>query len=206
MVFHGRQAHGATPEKGVNAIWAAHAFLTGVRKLFGRTHGYCKRPKHPWFSPTSINVATINAGSAYNIIPGQCTVGLDVRHVPGHAAEEILETFTGLAQQVRDAGMCERFEITIASRMAPFLIAQDNPLVAAVAAAVKRLHRRTPKCFGMSGTTVCKQLLARNIPAVGFSQDSQNQAHMANEHLRLSEIGVFGKALGLAFLKLGGNW
>ncbi|NLF38073.1 ArgE/DapE family deacylase [bacterium] len=205
VTFHGTQAHGSSPERGMNAIWAAHDFLGRVRKLFGRTHGYIRQGTHALFTPTTVNIAKISAGAAYNMIPGQCVIGIDVRYVPGQTRGGILELFERAAAETHAAGLCTRYDIRVDTHMEPFVVERESELIRAVAAAVKAVTRRRITCFGLSGTTVCKQLVSRGIPAIGFSQDSLGQAHMANEHLRLSEIPLFGAALGMAFLALGGN-
>lgn len=206
IVFFGRQAHGSTPEKGLNALWAAHAFLEKIHSLFGDTTGYCREAAHELFSPTTINAASIHAGSAVNIVPGECTLGIDVRYVPPRSHHDVIAMLETMAQEVQDAGLCEAFKLTVHAQMDPFEIDEDNPVVQALKAAVLALSGKQTERMGMSGTTVCKQLLAHDIPAIGFSQDAEHTAHMAGERLAVSEIGLFGKALGLAFLKLGKNW
>lgn len=205
LTFHGAQAHGSTPEKGCNAIWAAWEFLQAVRGEFGEQTGYCRGAQHELFSPTTINLARVQGGGAFNIIPAQCTVRLDIRYVPGQTQEELLARLHTYAQRVVDQQLCHRYELVVDSHMPPYVLDANNPLVAAVRMAVRLVSGREVKRMGMSGTTVCKQLIEKNIPAVGWSQDSHDQAHMADEHLALSEIKTFGVALGLAFLALGNN-
>jgi len=205
VTFHGAQAHGSTPEKGCNAIWAAWEFLQAVRAEFGEQIGYCRGASHELFSPTTINVARMQGGGAFNIIPAQCSVRLDIRYIPGQTCDELLARLRAYAQEVADQKLCHAFDVHVASHMAPYVLDENNPVVAAVRTAVRMVSGRDVQRMGMSGTTVCKQLIEKNIPAVGWSQDSHDQAHMANERLAVSEIKTFGVALGLAFLALGNN-
>jgi acetylornithine deacetylase/succinyl-diaminopimelate desuccinylase family protein len=206
IVFSGRQAHGSTPEKGLNALWAAHAFLDKIRSLFGDIMGYCREDEHELFSPTTINAASIHAGSAVNIVPGECTLGIDIRYVPPRTSQDVISMLETMAREVQDAGLCDACKLNVQTQMDPFEIDADNPVVQALNASVTALSATQPERMGMSGTTVCKQLLAHGIPAIGFSQDAEDTAHMAGERLAISELVLFGKALGLAFLKLGNNW
>lgn len=206
VVFHGKQAHGSAPEKGVNAIWAANAFLTDIYDLFSDRIGYCDMAAHDLLSPPSINIGSINGGTAYNIVPGRCAVKVDVRFLPGQTADSYLAQFSSFAEKAKQRGLCTSFELKTESIMHPFVVSKDSPLVQAARAAVSALSDKEIVRFGMSGTTVCKQLLQSGIPAIGWSQDARNQAHSANEHVAVSEISTFGQALGLAFLKLGRNW
>ncbi len=206
ITFFGRQAHGSTPEEGLNAVWAAHTFLNRVKELFGPEHGYCLEPAHELFSPTTINVARISAGSAINIVPGECTLGLDIRYVPPQTGPAVIKLLNDMAAGVQNESLCERYTVATLSHMEPFEIQADNPVVQAIRAAVQELTGTDSERMGMSGTTVCKQLIEHDIPAIGFSQDAERTAHKAGERLAVAELGRFGTALGLAFLKLGGNW
>ncbi len=205
IIFHGKQAHSSAPEEGLNAVWAANAFLDEVRALFGDVAGYCTEAPHELFSQTTIGVAKIEAGSAFNIIPKECKLWLDVRYTPERTREELMQLFERIARNVKDRGLCASFDVREDNHMLPFVIDQQSPLVRAVTEAVGALGDISAQRFGMSATTVCKQLLEHGIPALGFSQDGAGQMHIVNERLKLSEIGLFGRALGLAFLYLGGN-
>jgi len=202
IIFHGKQAHGSAPELGLNSIWATNDFLNLIKKMFGKEVGYLSESPTELFSPTSINIGAINAGSSFNIVPAKCSVKLDIRFTLKHSAEKIVAIIENIAENVKQNGGCNSYEIKIESQMNPFEISRDNPLVSAAEDAVKELTGKSVDHFGISGTTVCKQLLENNIPVIGFSQDANDLFHQANERIALSEIPLFGKALGLTFLNL----
>jgi succinyl-diaminopimelate desuccinylase len=89
---HGKSAHtGATERKGENAIEMMAAVVNRLSQLDYATisapwHG--TRPK--------INVATIQGGLSYSIVPDTCSVGVDCRVTPTHDAKWAEDT-------VRDA-------------------------------------------------------------------------------------------------------
>jgi acetylornithine deacetylase/succinyl-diaminopimelate desuccinylase-like protein len=206
LTLHGRQAHASTPEQGVNAIYAAYAFMHRLHALYGEQVGYIRVPARAPFTPTSINVTTINAGAAFNIVPGQCTLGIDIRFVPGQHADEWVEHLRTTAAEIQAQGLCAGFDLHVDDAMPAFVLETDSPVVQAVDASVRALTGKPVTPMAMSGTSVCKQLVEHGIPAIGWSQDGEHQAHMANERLALSEIGSFGRALGLAFLRLCRAW
>ena len=202
IIFNGKQAHGSSPELGLNSIWAAIDFLNLIQGMFGKEIGYLDESPTELFSPTSINIGSIKAGSSFNIVPATCSVKLDIRFTLEHTGEKILALVEETAEKVKQKGACNSYEIKIESEMKPFEISKDNPLVDATESAVKELTGKSVKHFGISGTTVCKQLLENDIPVIGFSQEGNELFHQANERISLSEIPLFGKALGLTFLKL----
>jgi succinyl-diaminopimelate desuccinylase len=75
IVAKGKTAHGAYPWRGINAIMEMQRFLAALAKAFPNPE--IERWK------TTVNVARIaTTNDAYNKIPGDCTVRLDIRHVP----------------------------------------------------------------------------------------------------------------------------
>ncbi|MCK5853059.1 ArgE/DapE family deacylase [bacterium] len=200
--FYGEQAHASIPEKGLSAIWAANDFLNGIQSLFKNETGYFADDGDILFSPSTINVGKLSAGTAYNIVPNECEIFIDIRYTPNTTKENVLKIIRQLAGKVQNKGLCLDFEITEEEHMLPFVISENNPVVNALKNAVMELKGKEISFFGMPGTTVCKQLVEEGIPAVGFSQDAEEQAHMANERLKLSEIGLFGQALGLSIINL----
>lgn len=84
-VTSGVAAHGATPEKGVNAIYkAADVVLKLERFDFGV-------PAHPYLGKPTLNVGTISGGLNFNSVPDKTSIGIDIRTVPGLTGREILE-------------------------------------------------------------------------------------------------------------------
>jgi len=200
--FYGKQAHASTPEEGLNAIFAGNIFLNKIQSLFKERTGYFGEDGDKIFTPSTINIGKISGGTAYNIIPNECEISVDVRYTPQKTKDEILELIEQLSKEVQNENYCLSYDVKSEEHMLPFVISDDNPLVKSIKKAVVDLTGKETSLFGMSGTTVCKQLVEKNIPAIGFSLDSPGQAHIANEHIKLSEIGLFGEALGLSIINL----
>jgi succinyl-diaminopimelate desuccinylase len=202
ITFTGEQAHGSKPEKELNAVWAAHAFLSKMHSLFGDTVGYLEEDADELFSPTTINIGKIHAGNAYNIIPAKCEIGLDIRNRPEMSSTEILARITQMCEEVHADGLCKSFNVKKETDMPPFVVDTTHTLIKAVTDAVEKIEGTPPTYVGMNGTTVCKQLIMNGIPAIGFSQNAHGYMHMANERIELSEIPIYGITLGIAFLEI----
>jgi acetylornithine deacetylase/succinyl-diaminopimelate desuccinylase-like protein len=54
-----------------------------------------------------------------------------------------------------------------------------------------------PTTMGLSGSTVTKQLIEKDVMAVGFGPGDEEQAHIANESIEIKELIDFGKIMGL---------
>ena len=73
----GKAAHSSTPQRGVNAIMSMKHVLETLE------HYEIDCQPHPLLGPCSISVNTIAGGEGRNIVPDRCTVGVDIRTLPG---------------------------------------------------------------------------------------------------------------------------
>jgi len=81
----GKSAHGSAPQLGVNAI-------KSMKMLLDELDSYHIRAKpHPLLGSCSISVNTISAGSAINVVPDRCTIGLDIRTLPGQNHQGLID-------------------------------------------------------------------------------------------------------------------
>jgi acetylornithine deacetylase len=72
---HGKAAHSATPEEGINALFPLCDWLGGLRALPGVTD--------PVLGPETWNLGTLNGGRAMNIVPDEAEARIFARTVPG---------------------------------------------------------------------------------------------------------------------------
>jgi len=172
----GVAAHGATPERGRNAIYGAASFLTACRDRLGPEFA---RTVHPLLGRASLNVGIIDGGIQLNVVPARCRVGLDIRTHPYLDAREaqrrVARAATGMKIKVHRAGPA-------------FVIDRSNPWAASLAA-VGRGYMTVP---WFSDANV---LNAHGIPAVAFGPGSIAQAHTANEFIGLAQLEAGGRAL-----------
>ncbi|MEM3783490.1 MAG: ArgE/DapE family deacylase [Candidatus Bathyarchaeia archaeon] len=91
----GKQAHSAYPYRGVNAIYEAAKIIEFIErkgKEFEKTVlSKLPAPSHYERLPRRMNVTMISSGIAANIIPGECTLTIDIRTIPEEKAEKVAE-------------------------------------------------------------------------------------------------------------------
>lgn len=91
---HGRTAHGATPELGVNAI----GLMAGT---LSRLCTYQPAERHPLMGRASCNLGTLRAGINVNSVPDLCELTVDLRSVAGVEHAKLREEIHALC----DAGI-----------------------------------------------------------------------------------------------------
>jgi len=191
IVSHGRQAHGSTPEKGVNAIWNLLAALDKLRRRG------IPGMRHSLLGPPTLSLGQIRGGVAPNVVPGAASATLDIRFLPKQSAAEIMECIGRVLRrteaEVKDARFDLEQKLTLPATEAP----ADNPLIEIIQDAAEELLDRNARPMGMSGATLTKQLLRRGIPAVGFGVGDAGVAHMADERIEVEELVRFAKVMAL---------
>jgi acetylornithine deacetylase/succinyl-diaminopimelate desuccinylase family protein len=187
----GKQAHGSTPERGVNAITMMARFLA---RLEGHT---LEHTPDPILGGPTVNVGVIRGGAAANIVPAECVATIDLRLVPGQTPEGVVEELRALAAET---GGELRFSIEEASR--PHAIDPDNELVRAIQANCERFFGFRPEPYGLGGGTFAKGLNLNGIAAVGFGPGDDEAFHVADEFVSIRQLLDFACILCLVALDL----
>ncbi len=83
----GKAVHSSMAERGVNAV-------SLMKRMLDELEGYrIQFPPHPQLGPSTMSINTIRGGEALNIVPDRCTLGIDVRTLPGQDQEAIRYDF-----------------------------------------------------------------------------------------------------------------
>jgi len=191
LISHGRQAHGSTPEKGINALWNLIAALDRLKAAD------LPRVEHPLLTPPTCNLGTMSGGAAPNVVPALARAQLDIRYLPGQRADDFLALLESILERTRSELPEARFEVKVLQDLPPTEVPEQNRLVSLIQEVTAELLGRPARPVGKSGATVTKQLIARGIPAVGFSAGDSGQAHMADESIEIEELISFAKVIAL---------
>lgn len=179
----GKQTHGSTPDKGVNAHKAACAMVSRLETLykkFGKKNPIFDPPMST-FEPTKKEANVPNV----NTIPGDDVVYFDCRVLPHYRLADVIDTVKGIARETEKRyGVKVTLSFPQKQTAAP-PTPEDAPVVKAITAAMKDLRKRTPKPMGIGGGTVAKFFRAKGFAcAVWSTQDEV--AHSPDEYSRLS--------------------
>lgn len=136
---HGKQAHGSTPELGINAIEKLAHFIAKVEKF------ELKHEHHPILKKPSVNLGIIRGGSAANNVANYAEAIYDIRYVPGQSAEGIVADMRSCTEGIKDG----RFEFEILDNNPPHQVDPDNILVKTIQSNAREIIGREPEPFGM---------------------------------------------------------
>ncbi len=176
----GKQAHGSTPERGINAIYKMAHLINEIEKL------KFKYEVSPTLGHPTLNLGEIHGGAAPNIVPGDCYIYIDIRSVPGMTKEYVFNTLKSLTQKVDG-----KFEVELLSWNEPHEISPDNDLVKAIQINGKDVLGFEPEPFGMGGGTFAKTLNLAGITSVGWGPGDDEAYHVANEYVEIKQLVDF---------------
>jgi succinyl-diaminopimelate desuccinylase len=165
----GRAAHGASPERGRNAVYRLLPFLRACEEKLAPSFAACVDPV---LGPASLNVGVVRGGGELNIVPDQCVAGLDLRTHPGLDNRRALRLVRAAAARAR---------IRVHRQGPSFSLGRDHVWVQALAPQA-RGFRAVP---WFSDANV---LNAHGIPAVAFGPGSIKQAHTKDEFISLTAL------------------
>lgn len=192
---HGVSAHGAAPEKGVNAIYEMAEIIRRVeqRDLELRQRS---APR-----PTLVMSRIGSTSASLNAVPSECEAYLDRRIVPGETEDDIRQEMDRLIEGKRatwGVGTLHRTSWTgLPVRYEPFHLAWRIDLGHELAQACIRAYG---DCFGRSlgddpsefvfwdFSTNAVTPVALGIPTIGFGPGDYRLAHMRDESCPIEEI------------------
>ena len=191
VTVHGKMAHAAIPDTGIDALQGAVAVLNALyhqNTLYKQVTSKVAGITHPY-----LNVGRIDGGTNTNVVPGKVVLRLDRRMIPEENPVEVEATIRKVIADAASACPGITVEIKrllLAKSLSP--LAGNQPLVDAI-----QRHGRT--VFGeeipTSGTplyTDVRLYCAEGIPAVIYGAGPrtvfESNAKRADEHLVLEDL------------------
>ncbi|MBN2105099.1 M20 family metallo-hydrolase [bacterium] len=181
----GRQTHGSTPEKGINAHSAGARLIVKMDQLYQEFNHSdpLYDPEISTFEPTKkeANVDNINT------IPGSDIIYFDCRILPDYSIEQVKNRIRLYADEIE-----EKFGVKISLSYpqdvpAPSPTPADSPVALALQKAVKSVLNRDARSMGIGGGTVAAYFREAGLPAVCWCT-VDDTLHGPNEYCRIENV------------------
>ena len=192
ITARGKQAHGSTPHRGINAVYMMARLVTKIEAL------ELAHEEHPVLGHPTLNLGEIQGGAAPNVVPGTCVIYIDVRSVPGMTQEKLVAQLQGCMDAVEGG----KFELDVLSWKVPHAVDPDNRVVAAIQRHTDDVLGFKPGTMGMGGGTYAKKLVQNDVLAVGWGPGDDAAFHVANEYVELKQLVDFALLTCLLALDL----
>ncbi|NOY79154.1 MAG: M20 family metallo-hydrolase [Calditrichaeota bacterium] len=194
----GKQCHGSTPEKGINAHRAAAHLIVRLDDLYTifDKNDPLFDPPISTFEPTKKepNVANVNT------IPGEDIFYQDARILPDYSLKEIEDKIGEMIGEIEQKfGVKIETEHPQKEEAAP-PTPPDAPVVEALKKAVKEVYNREAKPMGIGGGTVAAFLRRAGFHAAVWSTMDE-LAHQPDEYAKIENILGDAKVFAHIFLQ-----
>jgi acetylornithine deacetylase/succinyl-diaminopimelate desuccinylase family protein len=190
VTVHGKMAHAAIPDTGVDALQGAVKVLNalyGQNALYRQVTSKVAGIKHPY-----LNVGRIEGGTNTNVVPGKVVFKLDRRMIPEENPQEVE---ANIRQVISDAakdfaGSVEIRRLLLANALKP--LAGNQPLVAALQKHGKAVFGQEIPAMGTPLYTDVRLYGEAGIPGVIYGAGPrtvlESHAKRADERLELEDL------------------
>jgi acetylornithine deacetylase len=176
----GTEAHSAHPEKGASAINGAAHLLLALEAYSAEI----AREQNAMFSPpfTTVNVGTIQGGTAKNIIPGECSFLVEWRPIPGRVGNGIAGGIEAIVAREQQSHPRLRYEFKVLREQRGFEMDRDSELVQRMEALSGRTASSIP--FGSEASLfapLCEEIVV-------FGPGDMTTAHSDRECVEIAQL------------------
>ena len=186
----GASAHSAYPTEGVNAIEVAAQLIAHISEVQQDIE------KNGPFDPgyrvphTTLHVGTVRGGTALNIVPNECSFDFEIRHLPEHEIDPLIDTIQGYARDNLEPTMRLKnpdcgIDFTELFGYPALFTAPDAPVVAFVRSLLECDRAVEQISFGSEAGLFSRRI---GIPAVVCGPGSILQAHRPDEYVSIEQL------------------
>ena len=205
VTVHGKMAHAAIPDTGIDALHGAVQILNGLyaqNRRYQEITSSVPGIKHPY-----LNVGRIEGGTNTNVVPGKVAFKLDRRMIPEENAAEVEAT---LRQVIAEgAAQCPGITVEIkrllmARSMQP--LPGNKPLVDAIQKHGEAVFGQPIPAMGTPLYTDVRLYADAGIPGVIYGAGPrtvlESNAKRADERLELEDLRKATKVIARSLLDL----
>ncbi len=186
----GASAHSAYPTEGVNAIEVAAQLIAHISEVQQDIE------KNGPFDPgyrvphTTLHVGTVRGGTALNIVPNECSFDFEIRHLPEHEIDPLIDTIQRYARDNLEPTMRLKnpdcgIDFTELFGYPALFTAPDAPVVAFVRSLLEYDRAVEQISFGSEAGLFSRRI---GIPAVVCGPGSILQAHRPDEYVSIEQL------------------
>ena len=198
FITKGKQAHGSTPEKGVNSFRAASYLIVELDRLYKRFDA-----RDPLFDPP---ISTFEPSKKepnvpnINTIPGEDIFCMDNRVIPAYNLDTVISAIREITTDIEN-----KFHVKIQLQevqkapAAPPTPA-DAPIVDSLKRAVKDVYGKQAEAVGIGGGTVAALFRREGFQAAVWSKMDET-AHQPNEYCIIDNMVGNARVFSHIFLQ-----
>jgi acetylornithine deacetylase/succinyl-diaminopimelate desuccinylase-like protein len=212
VTVHGKMAHAAIPDTGVDALQAAVHILNSLyaqNKLYKQISSKVEGINHPY-----LNVGRIEGGTNTNVVPGTVSFKLDRRMIPEEIPEQVEANIRQvIADAVNDFNQARSSDALVSVDIKRILMAHAMKPLTGNAPLVQAIQKHGGEIFGepipAMGTplyTDVRLYVEKGIPGVIYGAGPrtvlESHAKRADERLNLEDLRKATQVISRTLLDL----
>ncbi len=200
IVSHGRAAHGAMPELGINAILHMTEIIRRLQVL------PLPHRSHALLTPPTVSINTISGGFRVNVVPDLCRITVDIRTLPEQDHGRIRRDILALLADLEASQPGFRATLSVIGEAAPVATAATDPLVDVALRSAARVMGKVPRTRGVNYFSDASVLQPpTDVPTVLFGPGEDELAHQVNESVPVDALVKAAGVFALMPLELFGD-
>lgn len=183
VTVFGKTAHGAFPDKGINAIKLMCIFLN---KLMDYEFKYTP---HDLLNLPTMNVATIHGGIKTNVVPDICKVNIDIRTLPSIKHQDIIEDLENIIIDIKKNIPEFNAEIKVINDRTAVETKHNHPFIELGQSIIKEYMQKDISPIGVSYYTDAAVFLSNSdLPCIIYGPGASDMAHKPNEMVSIEDL------------------
>ncbi|MBY5929527.1 acetylornithine deacetylase [Halomonas sp. DP8Y7-3] len=186
--LHGKACHSGLAPQGVNAIHAAAHLVTWLEAKAATKASEGTFDARFAIPYTTLQVGTIQGGTALNIVPQDCQLDLEFRNVPADSTEtllgELMEVVTSLEARMQQGHPQASIRVEPLSDYPGLSMTDDDALVGFILDVLED-RRLEPIGYGTEGGLFQQEL---GIPTIVCGPGSMAQGHQPDEFVTREQL------------------
>ncbi len=186
----GRQAHGSTPWRGLNAFEGAAYVAYRLREyveIVSRRVSKYEYDDPRGASPTVTIGGEVRGSVKTNVVPGYFAFSVDRRVIPEEDLERVREEFVEFVKKVASE-VPHRVEVKVTNVSEAALVEPGHPLVESLSRAVEKTLGRSPRRTVCVGGLDARFFTRVGIPAVTYGPGPIEVAHAPDEYVEVRQV------------------
>jgi len=177
ITTRGKAVHSSMPERGVNAIGSMKRVLDELE------HYRIPFESHPLLGECSMSINTISGGEVMNMVPDRCTLGVDIRTLPGQDHDALRYDFERILAKLK-AGTPQFDGDLVVERAVKAL--ETDPDCEFVKKLCSAVGVDLTNVVGF--TTDAPHLTPLGAPIVIYGPGKPKRCHQVDEYLEIADL------------------
>jgi LysW-gamma-L-lysine carboxypeptidase len=141
-----------------------------------------------YFYSLSSCIIGLKGGGSTNQVPSKCQALIDIRVPPQLTCMQVYEEIANMLRKYQAECSKVKVDVEAVNMTEPFETERNNPLVASLSWAIRKVRGKTPALIRKTGTADMNMLgNALKIPTVAYGPGNSSLDHTALEHIEIKE-------------------